>query len=129
MHGASGFYHPSDSAEALADGFLEVADLDLGGHRVFVLPYQREAGKAGGNIGNGGRYAAMDEADLLLVYLGQVDHGFHVAGLDHGELAADVFHELLTVQMVPDDLSESRCFRDEFHGAKIPRPRGLQGMT
>lgn len=127
MHGASGFDHASNGAESVTEALGEVTDLDLGRDRVFILAHQGKAGKSGGNIGDRGRHAAMDEAELLLVYLAQFDRRLNVSGLDHRQLAADVFHEFLTVQVVSDDLPKPRGLRCEVHGAKIPLRNGLQG--
>ncbi len=69
VHGASGFDYAPNGAESVAEAFGKVANLDLGRDRVFILAHQGKAGKAGSNIGDRGRHAAMDEAELLLVYL------------------------------------------------------------
>lgn len=108
----AGFHHATDGSQTTSQPLGEIRDLDLGGDRVLVRGNEREAGKTGGHIGDGGGDAAVDEADLLLVDNVEIDDGLDIAGLYHRQPATDVLHELLSLQMSQDGLTEGRVFRD-----------------
>jgi ATP-dependent Clp protease ATP-binding subunit ClpB len=75
--------------------------------------------KASGNVGDGCRNAAMNQPELLLMLGAELDLGNHMSRLDEREHAADVLHELLTLKVAQDGITEMRVFSGEFHAAKI----------
>ncbi len=121
VHVRTGFYDTSNRTEPLAPSLAEVRALELSGDGVLVRGNQREARKAGGNIGNGGRDSTVHQPELLLMLGAKFDLGHNMARLYMREHTADVLHELLTLKVAQDGLTEMRVFGGEFHAAKLAR--------
>ena len=119
MHAATGLDDTSNRAKTASLRLLEIADLDLRRDGMLILGDQSEPGEAGCYIGDRSRDTSVHQADLLLMFDAEFDHCLHIPWLDHRQVAVDVFHEFLTVQMIPDDLTESRGLWRVLHATKI----------
>jgi len=118
MDGPSRLHHPANRSESASLPFGKVAHLDLCGNGVLVGSNQCKARKPCRHIGDGCGYPAVHEADLLLMFRAQIDHGLYVTEFDNGKRATDMLHEFLALKMPEDGLSELRVFRGELHYGK-----------
>lgn len=121
VHVCTGFYDTSNGTQALAPSLAEVGAFELSRYGMLVRSYQREPCKARCHVGDCRRNPSMHKAQLLLVFGAELDLGHNMSRLDEREHAADVLHELLTLQVINDRLPEVGVLKGEFHVPKLAR--------